>query len=288
MRKLPMKKILFIAIISVLYLGSCTERIDIELDQQKYTRIVVEGAISTDTTSHLVMITKTGDYFENQPPEPVAGATVTISSDEEEFILAEQPENSGKYYTLPDVYGQVGKEYTLRILLNEEIGGKTEYTASNAIFPIAALDSITLEYHDDWGPYNFWEVKCYVLDPPTTDFYMFHVFRNDTLMNDTITNVGVTDDIFYNGNYTNGIGVAYLNQAYNSQKISEGDVITLKVSRITEEYYDFIWQVQTEVSYQTPLFSGPPANVKGNISDGGFGFFAAYSRSEASTVVPEI
>ncbi len=283
-----MKKILFFAIISIVILDSCTERVDIELDQQKFARIVVEGSIDTDTTAHLIKLTKTGDYFQNEPPQPVSGAAVTIITDEEEFLLTEQPANSGKYYTEPDVFGEIDKEYTLRILLNEEIGGKMEYTATSTIYPIAPLDSISLEYHDDWGPYNFWEVKCYVLDPPTTDFYMFNIYRNDTLITDTITNVGVTDDILYNGNYTNGIGVAFLNQAYKSQKVNAGDVLTLKVSRITQEYFDFVWQVQTEVSYQSPLFSGPPANVEGNISDGGFGFFTASSNSRASAVVPEL
>jgi hypothetical protein len=30
-----------------------------------------------------------------------------------------------------------------------------------------------------------------------------------------------------------------------------------------------------------PLFSGPPANVKGNISNGAIGFFAAYTTSRS-------
>ncbi|OQX73899.1 MAG: hypothetical protein B6D64_13395 [Bacteroidetes bacterium 4484_276] len=264
---------------------SCTERIDIDLDQQEYARIVVEGAISTDTTAHLITLTKTADYFENQPPTPVTNAEVFIFNDEEEYQLTEKPANSGRYFTESNVYGTTGREYEMKILLDEQIGGEMEYHATSTIYPINQVDSIVLEFHEDWGDEGYWEVKCYVWDPPTTDFYMFYVYRNGEPCNDTITEVFVVDDLMYNGNFTNGIGVAFLNQAYDHQKLRPGDTVTLRVSRITKEYTDFLLDVQEEVNFSTPLFSGPPANVKGNIDKGGFGAFTAYSNSYASAVV---
>ena len=264
---------------------SCTERIDINLDQQEYDRIVVEGAISTDTAAHLITLTKTADYFENRPPDPVTNAEVFIYNDVEEYQLTEKPANSGRYFTEANVYGTTGREYEMKVLLDEKIGGEMEYHAISAIYPINQIDSIALEFHEDWGNEGYWEVKCYVWDPPTPDFYMFYVYRNGEPCNDTITEVFVVDDLIYNGNYTNGIGVAFLNQAYDHQKLKTGDIVTLRVSRITKEYSDFLWDVQEEVNYSTPLFSGSPANVKGNINKGGFGAFAAYSNSYASAVV---
>lgn len=280
-----MKKIIIVLFIALLALEACTERIDIDLDQQQYARLVVEGSISTDTTAHLVSLTKTSDYFSNQPPDPVSNATVRIYNDSEEYILEEKPGKSGQYYTDYGVYGTVGREYHLEISLEEEIGGSKYYEASSKIYPINQLDSIGLEFYD-WGPEGFWEVKCYVWDPPTTDYYMFHIYKNGRLVNDTVTDVFVVDDILYNGNYTNGIGVGYFNQDQENEKLDPGDLVTLRVSRITKEYTDFLWNIQEEVSYQTPLFSGPPANVEGNVSNGAFGAFAAYSSSYASTTVP--
>jgi hypothetical protein len=283
MKKPILKANILLALI--VFVASCTERIDIDLDQQEYARIVVEGAISTDTMAHMITITKTADYFDNLPPAPVTNANVSVYNDFEEYQLTEKPENSGRYFTGSDVYGTVGREYEMKITLAEEVGGTTEYHASSSIYPINQLDSIALEFHEDWGNEGFWEVKCYVWDPPTTDFYMFYVYRNGAPCNDTITEVFVVDDILYNGNYTNGIGVAFLDQSADHQKLEPGDVVTLRVSRITEDYTNFLWEVQEEVSFSTPLFSGPPANVKGNIDNGGFGAFAAYSNSYASTVV---
>ena len=56
------------------------------------------------------------------------------------------------------------------------------------------------------------------------------------------------------------------------------------MSGITEEYYNFLYQVQI-AGYNIPFFMGPPANVQGNIDHGAIGFFSAYSNSWASTIV---
>ena len=279
------RNIIVLVLLIMLSVSACTERIDIDLDKQEYVRIVVEGAITTDTMAHLVTLTQTSDYFHNEPPLPVSGAEVVIYSDSNTYFLREKPESSGRYYTDPNVFGIVGKTYHLKINLQEPVGGHKEYEAVSTIYPINRIDSIALEFHPDWGTSGYWEVKCYVWDPPTEDFYMFHVYRNGQPCNDTITDVFVVDDLAYNGNYTNGIGVAFLNQAYRHQKLVSGDLVTLRISRITKEYALFLTDVQQEVNFSMPLFSGPPANVKGNISNGGIGAFAAWSSSYASAYV---
>lgn len=271
-----------ILIIAAAY--ACTERIEIELDRQEFARIVVEGAISTDTMAHKIVLSSTADYFENSPPQPVSGAAVTITTNTNAFTLTETPPNSGIYLTEPDVYGEVGKIYNLQISLQGEMGGASVFEASSYIHPINELDSIALKFHEDWGREGFWEVKCYVLDPPTEDFYMFQTIINGKMITDSVSLLFVVDDLLYNGNYTNGIGVNFLDQTKDYEFLDPGDTVTLRASRISKEYAEFIWKVQEEISYQNPLFSGPPANVYGNISNGGFGFFAAYASSYASAV----
>jgi hypothetical protein len=112
---------------------------------------------------------------------------------------------------------------------------------------------------------------------------MFNLYRNDTLISDSITKVSVTDDKYINGSYINGAGVFFINNSDSWMKLHPGDKVTLKMSGITKEYYNFITQVQS-AGFNIPFFQGPPANVEGNISDGGVGFFAAYSNSYASRV----
>ena len=271
------------ALLAAVIGAGCTERIEIELDET-YTRLVVYASLTTDTTSHLVELTTTTSYYFNESAPRVIGASVEISDDEGRLVsLAE--EAPGKYYTPDDYYAVPGRTYTLRIELEEPVNENTLYTATSGLPPINPIDSITLSLEENWGPDGIMQVQCYYQDPPSREFYMFNIFKNGVWLTDTITSRFITDDEFFNGGYTNGIGVGFLNQADERQKVLPGDTVTFQGASITEEYFDFIWTLQQEASgFSNPLFSGPPANVKGNLSNGAVGFFAVYAVSYASTV----
>lgn len=279
MMKINFKNI--IGLFSVLAVfSSCTEKIDLDLDNT-YTRLVVEGAITSDTTTHFVKLTKTSDYFSGQKAPAVSGAVISISDGTNVFPLQETEPGSGLYATSPDVFGVAGKTYTLDIELPEEINGAKEYSANSEMKPIASIDSIRLKYFDIW---DGWQIQCYAQDPPTTEFYMFNIYKNGVHITDTITKVFVVDDRFYNGSYTNGIGVGFLREDIPREYVHPSDTVTLQMGSLTEEFAYFIWEVQEQTQYQSPLFSGPPANVNGNISNGAIGFFAAYSTAYSSVI----
>lgn len=276
-----MKKIWIILLIA-LTVASCTERIDIELDET-YTRLVVYGTITTDTTSHHVKLTSTTSYYYNEAPPPVTGASVEITDNEGNLFTLNETE-PGIYTTSQDFAAIPGRTYTLFIELEEEINGNKTYTASSTVSPINQIDSIGLVSRPDWGEQGFYEVTCYYQDPPTQDFYMFNLYKNGELLTDTINDKFVSEDSFYNGNYTNGIGIGYLDQSNEREVLHPGDTIIFQGANISEDYYDFVVALQSETGFQTPLFSGPPANVKGNINNGAVGFFAAYSVAYSSKV----
>jgi hypothetical protein len=275
------KYIILLTFISILY--SCTEKMDIDLDDS-YTRLVVEGRLSTDTTTHQVRLTKTSAYFYNNTAPAVRGALVTIDDGTNVLLLTESIIRPGVYETPPNSYGIIGKTYRL-LIKNVDIdndGNFEEYAANSTIYPINTIDSIRMEYRSF---FEAWEVKCYVLDPPTEDYYLFNIYKNNKLMTDTITEPLVVDDKMYNGNYTNGIGVGYLRDRKPDEKTFPGDTIGLEIWRITKDFQKFVMELKDATRPSTPLFSGPPANVKGNISNGAVGYFAAYSISRAKTVI---
>jgi hypothetical protein len=269
-----------ILLLSVL---ACTERIEIKLDESS-VKLVVDGAITTDTLAHKVVLTKTTSYFYDQPAPPVTGAKVTISDGETVFNLEEA--KPGEYFTEPDVYGIPGKTYTLKIRLTEKIGGYTDYTSSSIINIVSSLDSIHLNFHPDWSEQGMWEVRSYFRDQPTTDYYRFVVSRNNESISDTINEWFVTDDRFFVGNYTYDLPVAFLDQATSDERLQNGDIVTVEMNSIGKAYAQFISDAQAELMGSYPLFTGPPANVKGNINNGAIGFFAAYSVSRAYTITP--
>jgi hypothetical protein len=263
---------------------SCVERINIELDTG-FTRLVVDGAITTDSMAHTISLHTTSDYYSDQPAPPVTGAHLQISDGKVGYLLTEI--TPGVYRTDSSFCGTAGKTYTLTIGLAAQIGGFSEYTAISELHPVSRLDSVSLAFHPDWSDDGVWEVKCYVQDPPTEDFYRFMISKNRELLTDTLSEWFVTDDRLFNGNYAYGAPVAYLRQNKNDLFVSVGDTIKVEMNSIGSGYANFIWEAQDEVEGSNPLFSGPPANVKGNISNGAFGFFAAYSATRSYAIVSD-
>lgn len=267
-----------------LLINSCVERIDIKLDDSNI-RLVVDGSITTDTMAHTITLSSTTSYYYNKPAPPVTGAHLQISDGTDIYPLGE--EAPGIYRTDPSVCGVAGKTYTLDIRLPSPIGGYSNYEASSTLFPVSHLDSVSLAFHPDWSDNGIWEVKCYVQDPPTEDFYRFMILKNSEMLTDTLNEWFVTDDRFFNGNYAYGAPIAYLRQGKEDEVLLRGDTVTVEMNNIGTGYANFIWDAQSEVNGSNPLFSGPPANVKGNIDNGATGFFAAYSISRSYVIVTD-
>lgn len=277
-----MKKLVLIFITLMFLIQSCTERIDIELDES-YSRLVVYGLLTTDTTTHYVELTKTTSYYNADTPPPVRNALVEIADNEGQTVVLGEI-SPGRYATPSDYYVIPGNTYTLFIELEEEINGHRTFTASSVAPSFHPIDSVKIHHLPDWGTDGFYEVQCWYQDPPERNFYMFNIYKNGILITDTINKRFVTDDAFFNGNYTNGIGVGYLNQSYERERVLPDDTITFQGCGITEEFYEFVISLQQQTGFQTPLFSGPPANLNSNVSNGAVGFFTAYAVSYGSVV----
>jgi hypothetical protein len=280
-----MNKQIPIILAVALIAASCTEKINLKLDTT-YTRLVVDGHIKSDTMAYTINLTKTSDYFSNAPSPRMVNATVSLTDGTNTFPLVETvPGHSGIYQTDPKFAGTIGKNYTLHISLPEVIAGTTEYTASSQLIGVTKLDSIKSVFRTDIGKEGVWQVKLYAQDPPgRKNYYMLNLYRNNILWSDTITKVSLTDNQFFAGNYIDGVDVFFINNAHKWETLYPGDTIMVELSAITKEYYDFINQVK-QAGFSIPFFTGPPANVQGNVSNEGVGFFAAYSSSFAKTAV---
>lgn len=279
------KKLAIILLPVLAGLAGCTEKIDVDLDTT-YTRLVVDGQIGSDTGVYVISLSKSAGYFSNEPAPRVTGATVSLTDGTELFPLTETvPGQSGRYATPEGFAGNPGKTYSLRVNLNEEIAGHRTAEATCYLPPVTRLDSISTEFQEDWGPKGIWTIKLWAQEPgDEVNYYLFNYYRNGKLMSDTLTKKVVTDDRFYNGSYMTGVDVYYINHENGWETLRKGDTVMLQMSGITKEYYEFIDQVR-QSGFSIPFFSGPPANVRGNISNGGIGFFAAFSSSYATCIV---
>lgn len=267
-------------LLSVVFITSCTERYDVDLDNT-YTRLVVDGSVTTDSIRHGVRLTTSTSYFYNEAPPAVSGAVVYVEDDQQLWQLFEVEDDPGYYQTKEAFMGKPGVAYQLKITLNEAIGGFDRFTATNTM-PLNTLqiDSIVLEYRE---AFDFYLLNLFANDPPTENYYKFDAFINGKAITDTASRSLVVDDKFYNGNNTNGLSVMFL----RGDELNPGDTLTLAVSSIDEDYFRFFQELRTGSGQSNPLFSGPAANIRSNVKEGALGYFSATYLTRASIVVRE-
>jgi hypothetical protein len=270
--------------ILVLLMVSCTEKLDVKLENNQ-PRLVVEGMVTNEASVKKIRLTTTTDYFYTQVAPAVTQAKVMLFNEILSTILIETPTNSGIYQTPANYIGVPGKKYTLTIELHTALNGQKVFSASEVMPNAYKPDSAKMIFHADYGKKGFWETQLFIQDPPEVNYYSFRGYRNDTLVNDTLSKVRTSDDKFYNDRYVKGMPTLFWNQEDKWERINTGDKITLQVGSLTKDYYTFLEQLRIEVEPKNPLFSGPSANISTNISNGGVGYFSVCAVGYVSTIV---
>ncbi|HKK68769.1 MAG TPA: DUF4249 domain-containing protein, partial [Bacteroidales bacterium] len=245
-------------------------------------RLVVDGNITTEQRVHFLRLSESVSFFSDSASPPVSGAEVLITDGINDERLTESQDMPGIYITSDFFGGIPGRTYSLSVSnvdINED-GAMETYTSAAPLPDVSAPDSIELVFDEGW---NVWKILLYAQEnPETEDYYLFRLLKNGTLISNTISEYSVVSDKFFNEGKADGIWVQSIDASQESGDFEEGDVITLQMCGITEEYFEFIEAVQQESRGQYPLFSGPPANAPGNISNGALGYFSAFSVSHVS------
>lgn len=279
-----MKSIYIIIISTVVFLASCTERIELDLNSDDNVRLVVDAELTTESKVHEVLLTLTSDYFKPGQPDPATGAIVTLNDGESTETLIEI--SDGIYNTSEDYAGEVGKTYTLTIDYDDET-----YTSVSTITAVAPIDEIYLDY--DWDLLNdpneeidFEEDEnAYVLygsfqEPATPDQYYLWRLKINGEYDGGVPNWFFQEDGLVNGNYIGDADVFYFFG-------NIGDEIEFEQSSISKEVYDYILALFLETEWRGGLFDGAPANVPPNISNGAVGVFITSDVSRLSLTIEE-
>lgn len=258
--------------------SACTEAIDIELDTT-YNRLVVEGAVTTDSMKHYVILSITSDYFSHSHSPRVRDAFVELSFGNESMQLVENTEIPGLYETPTAFRGVIGTTYDLKIsqVDVDQDGVEELYNASSTMAGGSELHYIELKYY----PSSFasgYAVFMYANHPTDQrDWFGFKLSKNGVLLTSSLSEYSVMSDDIFDDGYFPGLPVGFLSDDETEQEVFPGDTVTFELHCIEEAYYNFVVEAQTEIAGYYPLFSGPPSNVISNISNGALGIFAAYS-----------
>jgi len=256
---------------------------------------VIYSCLTEDTEYQTVRVTMSSPYFELEPNKPVSNAIVSIQSSDNHTFEFEETNEKGLYRTKVPMAAITGTTYHLTVSVIPDGSGQIkQYEATATMQRSFPVDSIKIEVRYMMG-FKHYALNLYAQEEEGPDFYCARTIINDSLTALKISGYTVFSDLGIDGHYIDGVTLIMLEDAENEQFgnmdsyydfVKPGDKVTLCISLIESGYYDFLEQCQRERRGENPFFGGPASNITTNISNGGTGYFAAFSTTRLDTFVP--
>ncbi|MCR9183702.1 MAG: DUF4249 domain-containing protein [Flavobacteriaceae bacterium] len=241
-----MKTLKIIVPILAIFLTSCEEVIDLDLNEAE-PKLVIEASINTNPndpglSQAFVKLTTTAPFFDTEIPV-VTDAVVTVTHEDGTVFSFAHGENG--YYSA-DLDPEPNILYTLEVIYQNEI-----YTASNSLVSSSPIEFV--EQKDDAGfSGEDIELKAFFSDPAGEDnYYFFEGISEKGNIYDAIS------DEFFNGNLIFGY--------YLVEDIEPGDDVRFNLYGINEQNYNFIFTLLQQGDAPAGPFETQPATVRGNI-----------------------
>lgn len=272
---------IILPLFAVLSICSCTERIELELNDDQNRRLVVDAWFTSINKQHEVRLTETTSYYAPEEAPKVSGAVVKITGpDVDETLIEEEP---GVYRT-SSIAGTIGNTYTLTI----EHDGET-YEASGFMRDCAPIDAVMAEFEEAEGDvfdFDGWYVLYINTQelPGLGDDYMWLTYINGEPLRDTLSEIFFVTDQFYDGLYIEEADIEYLE---SPGEASAGDVVRIEQLNIGRDGFEVLNGIMNETQWNGGLFDAPPANVATNISGGALGFFGVAGAQDIAFTIPE-
>lgn len=277
-------------LLSISILISCTERIDIDTDNN-IPKLAITGIITTDTMVHKVQVSRSVQYLGNEKTKYYLDGVVKINGEQ---LLADSLYNA--YVTPANFFGVPGQTYKLDVWVDFDEDGVNEHYTSSATMPqFVDLDTVYLGAMNPSKPLGPpWMLFVGFQDFAGKDYYGIDLYVNNYHLSRSLTNYPVFYfDLKDDGKYINYPGY-YLDEKIeftnNDDEVilKPGDTIHIILNSLSKGYYDFIEAAQQEIDGgSNPLFAGPPANVPSNISNGALGVFGAKTISRSVLYLPD-
>jgi len=275
-----------ILIIFSIFLCSCKEEKITTLNETSDPQLVVFSEMTNIDENQVVYLSKTFTNFSVQEENrSVTGAEVYIYDKTDTIKLTESINENGAYYAPDDFIPETDETYTL-IIDNIDVnndGTDETYTAEATMGKTMKIDRMSIFYNSG---NKGWKICMSGKEPKkTTNYYLFRIYRNDTLITKTLTDYRVSKDEYYNGSELKDVIVQFLDKDKDKgQVIRTNDKITLEVAGITKGYYQFLHDVKEETNDDLSFFQGPSAQIPGNISNQAMGYFAILSISRLTCI----
>ncbi len=293
-----MKKLyIILAFTSFLLSTSCTEEITIEVESGD-TMVGVEAYFSDEFKQHETILSYTSDFSNHDGIRMISGATVYITDGIDTIYYHEDDQNKGHYLTNP-VAGKRNTLYRLCIDLDDLDGEPIQlFSESMLADNVDCIDSLVIKPYNGnndtvmtvfFGDTIEWVYPYFQSLPDPNIVYMPLIYKNDTLLTDTLNQQMMIPVGGYAGYYINGPEMQAQNKEipiyyFKKSDLREGDRIRAGLQSIPTDYLYFYYTVSMSTG-NNPLM-GAPANVTTNIqpTNKAVGWFMTASVTSAETV----
>ena len=277
-------------------LAACTEDILIDVEEGNIM-VGVEAYFSDEMKQHETILSYTNDFYSHNEIRMITGATVFITDFVDTIVYHEDMENKGHYLTDP-VAGQRNTLYRLCIYIPNDGDTLQLFSESMLADNIDRIDSLVIKPYNagnDSIPTVFlgdtieWVYPYFQSLPDPNITYMPLIYKNDTLLTDSLMQQSMIPVGGYAGYYINGPEMLEQNKEipiyyFRKSTLKVGDRIRAGLQSIPADYLYFYYSVMMSTG-SNPMM-GAPANVTTNIqpTDKAVGWFMTASVTSAETV----
>lgn len=250
-----------------LFLLSCQERVDWELEMENELRLVVEGKITNERKQHEVKLTLP-IYEINGEERPVTNAEVYISDGDSVVQLEHQDDQPGVYLT-PVVQGVVNRTYYLRILVRG-----FEFSSAAQMKAVTPVKEPGYYMVRESPP--LYELNFYGSDEPSRmilEMDWSHLPGYDTLP-DLQTHAVIYG--YYFSPLTFDVN-EFFSPSRERVFFPPGTHIVVTKESLSPGYEEYIRGMLSETAWNGGLFDVKPGDPFTNVSAGAMGYFAATS-----------
>lgn len=279
------------------FFAACTEDIVIDVEEGNH-RIGVEASFTNEMKRHETILSYTADFYNQNEIQMVSGATVYVTDGVDTMYYYEDEEQPGHYFT-DSVAGRKNTVYRLCVEAVDQ-DGETQSLFAESLIPdnVESIDSLAIKHYNgsnDSIPSVFlidtveWVYPYFQSLPDPGIIYMPKVWKNDTLVSDSLSLTLMIPQGGFAGYYVNGPEMLESNKEipigyFLRSKLNDGDEIRADLYSITPDYYYYFYSILMSTGSNPML--GAPANVSSNIQPEGegVGWFFTASVVTGSTV----
>ena len=279
------------------FFAACTEDIVIDMEEGNH-RIGVEASFTNELKRHETILSYTADFYNQNEIQMVSGATVYVTDGVDTMYYYEDEEQPGHYFT-DSVAGRKNTVYRLSVEA-VDLNGESQSLFAEGLIPdnVESIDSLAIKHYNgsnDSIPSVFlidtveWVYPYFQSLPDPGIIYMPKVWKNDTLVSDSLSLTLMIPQGGFAGYYVNGPEMLESNKEipigyFLRSKLNDGDEIRADLYSITPDYYYYFYSILMSTGSNPML--GAPANVSSNIQPEGegVGWFFTASVVTGSTV----